>query len=78
MLAVLPASWWLADCQSDVIERRHSVAVFGLESGKADGQVSLVGAVSAVLSDHQAPAHGLNRAVGIGVAERDPVGVERV
>ena len=67
----------VADCQSEVIERGQRVAVFGLESGQIGRQVGLDGAVAAVLSDHHAPAHGLPRAVGIGVAESDAVGDQR-
>ena len=36
-----------------------------------------MGAVAAVLSDHQAPAHGVERVHGIGVAEGEAVGEKR-
>ena len=62
---------------SEVIERGQRVAVFGFEAGQSGRQVCLVAAVAAVLSDHQAPAQGLKRADGIGVAESEPVGEKR-
>ena len=67
----------VADCQSEVIERGQRVAVFGLKSGQIGRQVDLVGAVAAVLGDHQTPAQGVQRADGIGVAESEAVGEQR-
>ena len=67
----------VADRQSDVIERGQRVTVFGFKSGQMASHVGLVGAVTAVLGDRQAPAQGLERADGIGVAVGDPVGEKR-
>ena len=64
----------VADGHSDVIERSRRVAVLGLERGQTGRQDGLDGAVAAVLSDRQSPAAGIPRAVGVGVAEREPVG----
>jgi hypothetical protein len=66
----------VADGHSDVIERSRRVAVLGLERGQTGRQGGLDEAVAAVLSDRQSPAAGFPRAVGIGVAEREPVGGE--
>ena len=49
----------VADDQSDVIERRKRVAVFGLRKTEANRQDGFVVAVAAVLGDYQAPAQGL-------------------
>ena len=47
------------------------------QDGTTDRQLCLVEAVAAVLSDNQAPAHGVERAGGIGVAEGEPIGEKR-
>ena len=77
IMAVLPAVVVVADRQSEVIERGQRVAVFGLEAGQDARQVGLDEAVAAVLGDRQAPAQGLQRADGIGVAEGEAVGEQR-
>ncbi len=68
----------VADGHSDVIERSRRVAELGLVPRQTSRQIGLNGAVAAVLSDRQSPAAGFQRAVGIGVAEREPVGGEGV
>ena len=67
----------MADRHSEVIESGQRVTGFGFEAGQTDRQVCLVGAVAAVVSDHQAPAQGVQRAPGIGVPEREPAGEKR-
>ena len=67
----------VADRQSEVVERGQRVAVFGLNSAQDARQVCLVGAVTAVVRDDQAPAQGVQRAVGICVAEGQTIGEER-
>ena len=68
----------IADRHSEVFERGQRVAVFGFESGQSGRQMGLVVAVAAVLGDRQAPAQGITRAVGIGVAEGEAVSEQRV
>ena len=68
----------VADRQSDVIERRQRIAVFGLKPRQRGRQQWFGQAAAAVLGDHQAPAQGLQRAVGISIAEGVAIGVERV
>ena len=48
--------------------------MFGLEAAQIERQLRLGNAVAAVLCDHQAPAQGVQRADGIGVAEGKAVG----
>ena len=67
----------VADRQSEVVESGHGAALFGLESGQNVRQDCRVGAVAAVVSDHQTPAQGVNRRDGICVAESETVGPER-
>jgi len=67
-----------ADCQSEVIECRHGVAVLSLEAGQNEREICLVGAVAAVLSDHQAPAQGVQCVDGIGFAPGEAVSEQRV
>jgi hypothetical protein len=61
-----------------VIKRGQRVTVFGFKSGQIGSQVGLVGAVTAVLGDRQAPAQGIQCAVGIGVVVGEPVGEARM
>jgi hypothetical protein len=49
----------VADRQSDVPERGQRVAAFGLEVRQSARHVGLIAAITAVLSDYQAPAQGL-------------------
>jgi hypothetical protein len=68
----------VADRQSDVPERGQRVAAFGLEVGQSARHVGLIAAITAVLSDYQAPAQGLERTVGVGLAEGEAVGEKRL
>ena len=75
---MLPESCIVADRQTEVIERCQRVAVFGLKLGpRLAVRWRFVEAVAAVLGDHQAPAHGVQRADGICVAEGEAVGDQR-
>jgi hypothetical protein len=68
----------VADCQSEVFERRQRVAMFGLDVGKSARHMRLIATITAILSDYQAPAQGLTRTVGVGIAEGEAVGEKRV
>ena len=62
---------------SGVFERGERVAEFCFDYGQTARQSGFVEAAAAVVSDHHAPAHGLPRTVGIGVAESEAVGEQR-
>ena len=67
----------VADRQTEVIERGCNVAVLGFEAAQIERQLRFDEPVAAVLSDHQAPAGGVKRAGGVGLAEGEAVGEER-
>ena len=64
----------VAQSQIDVLERSQRVAALGLEAGQSARQVSLIAAITGVLSGPQTPPLSLDRTVGIGVAESETVG----
>src|SRR6202162_1837380 len=67
----------VADRQSDEIECGQRVTVFGFKSGQIGSSVGYVGAVAAVLSDHQVPAQSVQCLGGIRVAAGEARGKKR-
>src|SRR5262249_5075269 len=68
----------VADRQSDGLEPGQQVAVFEyVKPGQSHRQNGLWEAVAAVLSDHQAPAEGVQCADGICFGECKAAGAER-